>query len=182
MFIPTRLSLAVGLAASLSLVPPCIAQDQPGFPVFSFWTVGSGGWRDRFDTDLYEVLDRDREDLGLILSAIASQPLGEARLLNATGLERDRVRALTADLQRNQLIRRTSAGLWATTVPVVTNEQMPGLRRTLAPLAHSVAQQIGNNLPQLMERYRDLKAPTDPPWNGFSHRRTGEYPPDLGMG
>jgi hypothetical protein len=163
-FIPT-LTL-IGLCAATT---PCAAQDHASAPELSFWTVGSGGVAARFGTDLYQTLDADKVAIDLILLTISEQPLAEYQILERTGLSNARLLNLIAKLDALHLISKDGDNRWATTVPVITDDQMRRIRQSLTPLARGVAHQVRDDLPRLIALYDRVKSPLDPAWESVAH-------------
>jgi hypothetical protein len=139
---------------------------------FSFYTVGSGGISVRFGKQFYQVLDSLRGNTGQLdefLFTIAEEPLTMNQILERSGLTPSQVELLIANLDSNNLIKKYSQNRWATTLPVITDNQMKIIRKDLAPMADSVAQYFKKEIHPIRTLYDEVKSPLDPPWEDISH-------------
>jgi hypothetical protein len=157
------------LATVLLSASPCNGQDRAGQRALSFWTVGSDGAGARFGADLFRRLENDRADIESLLLAIAEWPLSEDQILECTHLSHSRLRDLLASLSAVRVVMKDGEGRWATTLPVITDGQMKGIRQSLVPLARAVAENIGGAAPRLVALYDRVKSASDPRWEDVAH-------------
>jgi hypothetical protein len=163
------LILLFALATVLLSASPCNGQDRAGQRALSFWTVGSDGAGARFGADLFRTLEHDRAGLESLLLAIAERPRSEDQILEATNLSHARLRDLLARLSSVRVIAQDGRGRWKTTLPVITDNQMKQIRRSLVPLARAVADNIGDAAPRLVVLYDRVKSASDPRWDNVAH-------------
>ena len=159
----------LSLLAAFASAPPCIGQDLSGSRDLSFWTVGSGGATTRFGPELYRILENERDGMEAVMLALAEQPLAEGKIADRAGLSDTRVRDLISRLSSVNLIRRETGDRWATTLPVITDDQMLRIRVNLTPMARAVARRMSGELPTVAASYDAVKAPTDPSWEEIAH-------------
>jgi hypothetical protein len=141
-------------------------------PEFAFWTVGSGDINDRFGTNTYQVLDSLRKNTGLLdefLSTIAEKPLTKNQIRAKSGLTRSQVDFIITRLNESNFIKKVNRDQWATTIPVVTDNQMKKIRKDLTPMADSVARYISNEAYRIRSLYDQVKLSRDPSWENVSH-------------
>ncbi len=169
-FIATLVLLSTFLSAASSL-----GQDRGGAKL-SFLIVGS---REdvgrRFGADLYRTLERERNDIEPILLAIAEQPLLSSQIVARTQLSRTRVLDLIARLEAVHMIKQDSKKRWATTLPVITDDQMKRMRESLIPVAREVARKVADGKPQLEALYQSVRSTTDPAWDDVAHLMIDKY-------
>ena len=137
----------------------------------SFWVVGGGdGSAIRFGTDnVTKALADERRDTELILLGIAERTLSADAIAARTKLSRARVLGLLARLQALHLVKEDDKARWATTIPVITDEQMKRIRKGLTPMACDVARKVAANAPALTALYQSVKSTTDPAWQDIAH-------------
>jgi hypothetical protein len=139
---------------------------------FTFYIVGSSGINARFGTNIYQALDSLRENtdqLDEFLFSIAEEPLTMDQLQLRSGLTQSQVEYFIAYLDSCNLIKEYDQNRWATTLPVITDNQMKIIRKDLAPMANSVAQYFKKELHPIRTRYDKVKSPVDPSWEDISH-------------
>lgn len=139
---------------------------------FSFWTVGSSSINARFGTEIYDVLDSMRGNTGQLdqfLFAIAEEPLTIDQVREKSGLTQSQVEYFIANLDSCNFIKKYNQNRWATTLPVITDNQMKIIRKDLAPMANSVAQFLNKEIHQIKMLYDEVKSPIDPSWENISH-------------
>ena len=159
------------LLLTLLLVAPARGQDHREPARLSFWVVGGGDESAiRFGTDnVNKALADERRDTEPILLGIAERPLSADAIAAGTKLSRARVLGLLARLQALHLVKEDDKARWATTVPVITDEQMKRIRESLTPMARDVARKVAANAPALMALYQSVKSTTDPAWQDIAH-------------
>ena len=141
-------------------------------PEFSFWVVGSSGVKVRFGTKIYDRLDSLRAETGLLddfLYTLAEEPLTIDQIRERSGMTRSQVEYLITSLEPCNFIKKYDRSRWATTLPVVTDDQMVVIRKDLAPMADSVAQYLVKETQRIRKLYDEAKSPTDPSWEVVSH-------------
>jgi hypothetical protein len=139
---------------------------------FTFWTVGSGDINARFGTKIYQELDSLRGNTGQLdefLFSIAEKPLTMNQIQERTGIPQSQVEYFIANLDSCNFIKQYNQNRWATTLPVVTDNQMKIIRKDLAPMANSVAQYLKKEIHQIRTLYDKVKSPLDPSWEDISH-------------
>ncbi len=139
---------------------------------FNFYTVGSGDINARFGTDIYQALEILRENTGQLdefLFTIAEEPLTMNQIQERSGLTQSQVEYFISNLDSCNIIKKDNQNRWATTLPVVTDNQMKIIRKDLAPMANSVAQYLKKEVHQIRTLYDKVKSPLDPSWNDISH-------------
>lgn len=139
---------------------------------FNFYTVGSGDINARFGTDIYQALESLRGNTGQLdefLYAIAEEPLTMNQIQERSGLTQSQVEYFISNLDSCNIIKKDNQNRWATTLPVVTDNQMKIIRKDLAPMANSVAQYLKKEVHQIRTLYDKVKSPLDPSWNDISH-------------
>ena len=139
---------------------------------FSIWTVGSSDINARFGTNIYQALDNLRETTGQLdnfLFTIAEKPLTIDQIRKKSGLTQSQVEYFITYLDSCNFIKKYNQNQWATTLPVITDNQMKIIRKDLTPMAKSVAQYISKETPQLKTLYEKVKSPMDPSWEDISH-------------
>lgn len=137
----------------------------------SFWVVGGGDESGiRFGTDnVTKALADERRDTEPILLGIAERPLSADAIAARTKLSRARVLGLLARLQALHLVKEDDKARWATTIPVITDEQMKRIRKSLTPMARDVARKVAADAPALTAMYGSVKSATDPAWQDIMH-------------
>ncbi len=141
-------------------------------PEFRWWTVGSGGVKERFGEDFSQVmrqLDTGKEKLNCILLTIAEKPFTEEQIIERTGLPGLQVSELISKLNSINLIKKDNHDRWATTVPVITNIQMKDIKEKLFPMAENAANYLKKEMTQLKSLYDRSKTQLDPSWNSITH-------------
>lgn len=136
-----------------------------------FWTVGDG-INVRFGTDVYQALDRLRENtsqLDEFLLTIADGPLTKMQILERSGLRQSQVDYFITNLDSLKLINKDDQDRWATVLPVITDKQMKIIRKDLNPMANSVAQYLKKEMHPIKTLYDRVKSPLDPPWEDIAH-------------
>jgi hypothetical protein len=139
---------------------------------FNFYTVGSGGINARFGTDIYQELDNLRgntDKLDEFLFAIAEEPLKMNQIQERSGLSRSQVEYFISNLDSCHVIKKYNRDRWATTLPVITDNQMRIIREDLAPMANSLAQYLKQEIHQIRSLYGEVKSLQDPSWEDISH-------------
>jgi hypothetical protein len=139
---------------------------------FTFYTVGSGGIGARFGTNVYQVLDSLRENTGQLdefLFTIAEEPLTMNQIRERSGLTQSQVEYLITHLDSCNIVKKYDQNRWATTVPVVTDNQMKIIREDLTPMANCVAQYLKKETHQIKTLYDEVRSPLDPSWEDVSH-------------
>ena len=171
---PDRRHLVLILIGSLFFLVSC--GDDSGSArsnaEFTFWTVGSGDINARFGTKIYQALEDLRADTGLLdefLFTIAEETLTMNQIQERSGLSRSQVEYFIANLDSCNVIKQYDQNRWATTLPVITDNQMKIIREDLVPMAESVAQYLKHETHQLRMLYEKVKSPLDPLWEDVSH-------------
>ena len=139
---------------------------------FTFWTVGSSDINARFGTKIYHALDSLRgntSQLDEFLFTIAEEPLTMNQIQERSGLTQSQVEYFIANLDSCNFIKKYNQNRWATTLPVITDNQMKIIRKDLAPMAKSVAQYLEKETHQIKTTYDRVKSPLDPAWEDISH-------------
>lgn len=139
---------------------------------FTFWTVGSGDINARFGTKIYQALDSLRGNTGQLdefLFTIAEEPLTMNQIQERSGLTQSQVEYFIDKLDSCHFIKKYNQNRWATTLPVITDNQMKMIRKDLAPMANSVAQYLKKETDQIRTLYDKVKSPLDPSWEDISH-------------
>ncbi len=161
------------LAFLLTLLSAGLArgQDHREPARLSFWVVGGGDESGiRFGTDnVTKALADGRHDTETILLGIAERPLSADAIAARTKLSRARVLGLLACLQALHLAKEDDKARWATTIPVITDEQMKRIRKSLTPMARDVARKVAADAPALTAMYGSVKSATDPAWQDIMH-------------
>jgi hypothetical protein len=138
-----------------------------------FWTVGGAdGIVERFGTNFYDVLDdldRNKDAFDHFLLAIAEGPLMEKQIVEKSALSESRVEHFISILGDIRVIKKDEKGRWATTLPVITDNQMKVIRNDVSPMAYSIAQYMKKEMHQLETLYEQKKTPPDPSWEDVSH-------------
>jgi hypothetical protein len=96
-------------------------------------------------------------------------PLSADTIAAKTKLSRARVLGLLARLQTLHLVKEDDEARWATTIPVITDEQLKRIRENLTPMARDVARKVAANVPALTALYQSVKSTTDPAWEDVAH-------------
>ncbi len=160
------------LILSFIEIAPCIGQDHPKHPVLSFWTVGGKeGIIKRFGanfTQTFNLLKKNKYDLDRILLALAKQPLTEKQILEKCAISKIQFKFFISNLNSIQLIQYDK-DRWATSIPVITDQEMKAIKEDLSPLASKVAQYIQSKLPPIKTLYEKVKTPSDPSWKNVAH-------------
>lgn len=139
---------------------------------FAFYIVGSSGINARFGTNIYQALDRLRGNTGQLdefLFTIAEEPLTMNQIQERSGLTQSQVEYFIANLDSCNFIKKYNQNRWATTLPVITDNQMKIIRKDLAPMANSVAQYLKKEIHPIRTLYDKVKSPLDPSWEDISH-------------
>ena len=139
---------------------------------FDFYIVGSGGVSARFGTEFYQTLERLRENTGRLdafLFTIAEEPRTMDQIQEKSGLTGSQIESMIAELESCRVIKKYDQNRWATTLPVVTDNQMKRIRHDLTPMAESVAEYFKKEIHQIRTLYDDVKSPLDPSWEDISH-------------
>jgi len=139
---------------------------------FSIWTVGSSDINVRFGTNIYDALDSLRGNtshLDEFLFTIAEEPLTVDQIRGSSNLTKSQVEYFIANLDSCNFIKKFDQNRWATTLPVITDDQMKIIRRDLDPMANNVAQFIDKEIYQIKTLYNTVKSPQDPSWEDVSH-------------
>lgn len=139
---------------------------------FKFYTVGSGDINARFGTDIYQALDTLRGNTGQLdefFFTIAEEPLTMNQIQERSGLTQSQVEYFISNLDSCNIIKKYNQNRWATTLPVITDNQMKIIRKDLAPMANSVAQYLKKEVHQIRTLYDKVKSPLDPSWDDISH-------------
>jgi hypothetical protein len=166
---PRNLIPTLTLLTALVSVAACTGHDHPTSGELSFWTVGSEGSAFRFGTDLYPTLESERDAIEPILLAVAEQPLSDDQILERTDLSGARLSDLLSTLSALHVIAKDGEDRWATTLPVITDDQMGRIRQSLIPMARAVAQRIGGEAPRLSALYDEVRSASDPSWEDVAH-------------
>jgi predicted transcriptional regulator len=140
---------------------------------FTFYIVGSSSRINaRFGTNIYQALDSLRGNTGQLdefLFTIAEEPLTMNQIQERSGLTQSQVEYFIANLDSCNLIKKYNQSRWATTLPVITDNQMKFMRKDLAPMANNVAQFLKKEIHQIRTLYDKVKSPLDPSWEDISH-------------
>jgi hypothetical protein len=139
---------------------------------FNFYTVGNGDINARFGTDIYQALESLRGNTGQLdefLFTIAEEPLTMNQIQERSGLTQSQVEYFISNLDSCNIIKEYDQNRWATTLPVITDNQMKIIRKDLAPMASSVAQYLNKEAHQIRTLYNKVKSPLDPEWEDISH-------------
>jgi len=139
---------------------------------FNFYTVGNGDISARFGTDIYQALESLRRNSGQLdefLFAIAEEPLTVNQIQEKSGLTQSQVEYFISNLASCHVIKKYDQNRWATTLPVITDNQMKMTRKDLAPMANSVARYLKKEVPKIRTLYDKVKHPLDPSWEDVSH-------------
>lgn len=139
---------------------------------FNFYTVGNGDINARFGTDIYQALDSLRGNSGQLdefLFTIAEEPLTMNQINERSGLTQSQVEYFISNLYSCNIIKEYNQNRWATTLPVITDNQMKIIRKDLAPMANSVAQYLKKEVHQIRTLFEKIKSPLDPSWEDISH-------------
>lgn len=152
---------------------PCPGQSNPEHGPLRFWTVGgSDGLTKRFGAGFSQTLSalaKNEDELDRILLAVAEQPLSSGQIADRSALPLSRVQHVVSELASIGLMRKYREDRWATTVPVVTDRVMKGMKEDMAPLADRVAQAIAKKAAQARNEYARVKTSSDPPWEDLAH-------------
>jgi hypothetical protein len=143
-----------------------------GHVEFTFYIVGSGGIKARFGTNVYQALDSLRGNTGQLdefLLTIAEEPLTTNQIQERSGLTQSQVEYFISNLDSCNIIKEYNQNRWATTLPVITDNQMKIIRKDLAPMANCVAQYFKKEIHPIRTLYDKVKTPMDPPWEDISH-------------
>jgi hypothetical protein len=136
-----------------------------------FYIVGNE-IKERFGPDFYKALDRlrgDKAQFDEFLLTIADRPLTKNQILERSGLTQSQVEYFIINLDSYNLIKKYNQNRWATTLPVITDNQMKIIRKDLAPMADSVAQYLKKEIHPIRTLYEKVKSPMDPSWENISH-------------
>lgn len=166
-FILIPLCLLICIISCAKVDDPVEKQNE-----FTFYTVGSGGIKARFGTDIHRALDNLRQNtdhFDEFLFATAEEPLTKDQIREKSGLSRSQVEYFIANLDSCNIIKKIDQNRWATTLPVVTDKMMLVIREDLTPMAKSVAQYLEQEIPQIRTLYDKVKSSLDPPWEDVSH-------------
>jgi hypothetical protein len=139
---------------------------------FTFYSVGSGDINARFGTDIYQALDSLRGNTGQLdefLFTIAEEPLTMNQIQERSGLTQSQVEYFISNLDSCNVIKKYNQNRWATTLPVITDNQMKIIRKDLAQMANSVAQYLKKEVHPIRMLYDKVKSPLDPSWEDISH-------------
>lgn len=139
---------------------------------FTFYIVGSSGIDARFGTNFYQALDSLRGNTGQLdefLFTIAEEPLTKNQIQERSALGQSQVEYFIANLESRNLIKKYNQNRWATTLPVITDNQMKIIRKDLAPMAESVAQYLKKEIHPIRALYDEVKSPLDPSWEDITH-------------
>ncbi len=139
---------------------------------FNFYTVGNGDINARFGTDIYQALESLRGKTGQLdefLFTIAEEPITMNQIQERSGLTQSQVEYFISNLDSCNIIKKYDQNRWATTLPVITDNQMKIIRKDLAPMASSVAQYLNKEAHQIRTLYDKVKSPLDPEWEDISH-------------
>lgn len=141
-------------------------------PEFVFMTVGSSNINARFGVKIYQALDSLRNKTGKLdefLFTIAEEPLTPDQVRERSSLTQAEVEYIIAYLDSCNFIKRIYKNQWATTLPVITDNQMKNIRMDLAPMANSVTQYFEKAIPRVKVLYDEVRSPSDPSWQDVSH-------------
>jgi hypothetical protein len=141
-------------------------------PELNFLIVGGTEERNvRFGPDfssLFQELNKDKQALDAFLLSIAVQPRNKKEIVEESNLPKSKLETLITRCQSINFIREKE-GRWATTVSVVTDQQMLLIKQNLTPLARSLTDKVRAAIPELKALYEKEKATTDPSWNNIAH-------------
>lgn len=171
---PNRKYFILILISSLFFLVSCgdDSSSDTSHVEFNFYTVGSGDINARFGTDIYQALESLRENTGQLdefLFTIAEEPLTMNKIQERSGLTQSQVEYFISNLDSCNIIKKYNQNRWATTLPVVTDNQMKIIRKDLAPMANSVAQYLKKEVHQVRTLYDKVKSALDPSWDDISH-------------
>ena len=171
---PDRKHFVLILISSLFFLVSCgdDSSSSRSHAEFTFYTVGSSGIKARFGTNIYQALDSLRGNTGQLdefLFTIAEEPLTMNQIQERSGLTQTQVEYFIANLDSCNFIKKYNQNRWATTLPVITDNQMKIIRKDLAPMANSVAQYLKKEIHQIGTLYDKVKSPLDPSWEDISH-------------
>jgi hypothetical protein len=141
-------------------------------PEFTLYSVGSGGISARFGSNVNQVLDNLRgktDQLDDFLFTIAEEPLTINQIRERSGLAQTQVEYFISNIGSCNIIKKYNQNQWATTLPVITDNQMKIIRKDLAPMANSVAQYLKKEIHQIRTLYTEVKSPLDASWEDISH-------------
>jgi hypothetical protein len=141
-------------------------------PEFALWTVGSGDINTRFGAEIYQKLDYLRGNSSFLdefLYTIAEEPLTKNQIQKMSGLTPDQIEHFITNLESCNFLRKYGQDRWATTLPIVTNNQMMIIREDLAPMANDVAKFLAKETSRIKALYNEVKTPLDPSWEDVSH-------------
>ena len=182
MYDQRKITSILVLLLTLLFISPALGQDHQEPARLSFWIVGgTDEIHIRFGTDLHTILTNERRDIEPILLAIAERPLSEDAIAARTKLLHERLHELLTRLQALHLVKEDDKAQWATTIPVITDEQMKRIRKSLTPIARDVARKVAVNAPALTALYQSVKSTTDPAWQDIEHLVIDKYLVDGSM-
>ncbi len=151
-------------------VAPCRGQDRLPPAELSFWTVGGAeGFVQRFPAEFSQRYASGKTDIDRILLTIAEEPLTQNQIQQRSAVSESQLQEIISSLEAMRLIRRDGHDRWATTVPVITDRRMKGIREDLLPIASAVARHIERHIPQLPALYEEVRSPHDPSWKDVAH-------------
>ena len=103
-----------------------------------------------------------------VLLSIARQPLSKKQTMQQSGLSEDEFEEISSLLLSLNMISSRN-GIWATTLPVLTGQEMAFLRQKLSPLADKMAESASSSIPQIKNLYDQNRLSSDPEWEETAH-------------
>lgn len=172
--------LQTGRLFSMILLLSILTASLPGYgelqkftasPDLRWWTAGSN-LQVRFGENFYDVMDRldsVKSELNRFLYAIAEMPLSKEQIIQRTGLPEEQASSLISDLSSIKLIRKFDRNRWAATIPIITNDQMKAIKKSLHAMAEKTAAYLKSESLNLRAMYQNRKTSQDPPWEEMTH-------------
>lgn len=109
-----------------------------------------------------------REIAEKFLLAIAQQPLSKEQIIKQSHLSSEEYDEASSFLLSLNMIAPID-NKWATTLPVITDQEMLALRKNLSPLADKIALSVANFIPEIKSIYEQNRLPSDPELKKVSH-------------
>ena len=103
-----------------------------------------------------------------MLLSTACPPLSKEQIIQQSGLSEDEFEEISSLLLSLNMISSKN-GIWATTLPILTGQEMAVLRQKLSPLADKMAEATSSSIPQIKNLYDQNRLSSDPEWEETAH-------------
>jgi hypothetical protein len=113
--------------------------------------------------------ESEKKNLNKFLYAIAEMPLSKEQIIKETELPEEQVSFLISSLSSIKLIRTFNQDKWASTIPIITDNQMKLIKKSVFTMAENTAKYLKAKSSNLRDLYNSAKTSKDALWEDLTH-------------